>query len=482
MLPLGKIEMDRHERSRSPLLKLAAPSLEVRERLLADFARTFWLPSDGPDIPPWEGQRSAQVKRFRDGLVQMVEDAADLEETFFGSIQRSVAAWQRFTFFEDLARMSEILFRGPLEPRHADDIDFRLHSAWRSLRMTIADPEKSEKFTASTAEYRVSVVRVAMMLETARPPEAVYMDADFELPDARTLASLLSLRCERDDMEELQEMYRLICHKLSGCLCAWCDGPFDESSSAGLFDGSSSLVIPATIPKVFVPMCGHAIHTTCFGSQLVPDRNSGLRGHCRRCGLPYAWSSIDVDPLANAFCLLFGPYVDKRTTEMRIAGEIADSAVVGIADICNSFSLELGGLLSAASAWVLLARRHNFAEPEIVRIVGEEILRVLTPTEDEVCSGPLQPILLKGQAAVICPEDRDDEDEDVGSCCSLESRDAGNLDRRHLTEVFLPADEDLNAPSSPDQFSEPIDAGAEEVNIAPPLPEDGFTLPEAAWP
>merc|ERR1719296_118453 len=200
--------------------------------------------------------------------------------------------------------MSDVLFRGPIDTRHADDIDFRLHTAWREMRMTIADPDD---FTALTTDHRVSAVRVAMMLETARPPEADQMDGHFELPDPRTLASLMSMRCERDDVEELLEMYRLICQKLHGCICSWCSGPFDEGSSAGLFDGADSLVFPATIPKVFVPQCGHAIHTLCLGSMLVPDRHmAGRRGHCRRCDQPYAWLSLDVDPLTNAFCLLFG--------------------------------------------------------------------------------------------------------------------------------------------------------------------------------
>merc|ERR1719329_1753841 len=123
-------------------------------------------------------------------------------------------------------------------------------------------------------------------------------DPGYELPDARTLSSLLSMRCEKDDAEELMEMYRLLCQKLQGHRCVWCADPLDEQSAAGLFDGDT-LVVPTNIPKVLVPQCGHPIHTLCFGSQLLPDSQSGgARGHCRRCGLSYAWTSIDIDPMA----------------------------------------------------------------------------------------------------------------------------------------------------------------------------------------
>lgn len=281
-------------------------------------------------------------------------------------------------------------------------------------------------------------------------------------------------------------MYRLICQKLQGCSCTWCEGPFDESSSAGLYDGADTLVLPATVPKVFVLQCGHAIHTTCFGSQLVPDRQSGPRGHCRRCGLPYAWSSIDVDPLTNAFCLLFGPYVDKRVTEMRLAGEISDSAVLGIAEVCQSFSQELGGLLSPSSVWVLLARRHDFADPEAVMQVGDAVLRLFAPREpadDEECREPQQPLLLKSAATIICPEDRDDEDDQ--SCHSMESPSAADRDTRHLTEVFLPAP-GPEVHTSPEQDPEFMPGGAEEdarsTSSEADAPGAGLCLPEMVLP
>jgi len=350
--------------------------------------------------------------------------------------------------------------------------------------MTVTE---SEDFTSMTSDFRVSAVRVAMMLETARPPEASQLDGHFELPDARTLASLLSLRCEKDDVEELLEMYRLVCHNLGGVTCAWCCKPFDETSSAGLFDGADCMVFPATVPKVLVPQCGHAIHTLCFGSQLVPERQGGPRGLCRRCGLPYGWTSIDVDPMVNAFCLLFGPYVDKRTVEMSSVGEVSHAAVLGIAEVCQAFSLELGGLLSSASAWMLLAKRHDFTEPEALAAVGDAVLRLLAPLpppssalSEEGCGeeshrfGGLPPFPCG--TAVVCPEDRDEEQEEAGSACSVVSEEAAER-RKHLTEVFL-ADPSPDPDPEPDpEFPEPREASppSSPPPLPPPMPlvEDG---------
>uniref|UniRef100_A0A7S4VGJ9 Uncharacterized protein n=1 Tax=Alexandrium monilatum TaxID=311494 RepID=A0A7S4VGJ9_9DINO len=444
-------------RSRSPLL--TAPSPEAREAVLAEFARVFWLAPDGPDLPPWIGDRAARVVRFRDRLVAQAEAAArelDLDpETGYSRLSRdTVVRWQSFTFYEDTARMSDVLFRGPIEPRHANDVEFRLHSAWRRFQATVLD---FDDFGAAVRDFRVSAVRVAMMLETARPPEATQFDRHFELPDARTLASLLSLRCEKDDEEELLEMYRLVCQKLQGVSCAWCGKPFDESSTAGLFDGGETLTIPVSVPKLFVPQCGHPIHTLCFGSQLIPDGPCGLRGDCRRCGLAYSWTSIDFDPMINAFCLLFGGYVDKRAREMREAGEVAQSAVCSIAQVCQSFSQELGGLVSPSSAWLALVKRHSFAEPETVEIVGEMVLRLLLPPEpheDEVVREQL--CLNAANTAVIGPEDRSDGE---GSMAGDQEQE------KHLTEVFLP-DETLLLPPA-----ELADDG-EDVRNLPAVPDD----------
>lgn len=376
------------ERSRSPLRQCVL-SPEEQEAFLVQFAQHYWLPPDS-GLAPWQGTRAERVQRYRAQLLSEVEElvaeAADADPADFGPLldcaalrrsKESVLRWQRFVFLDDIARMSDVLFRGPIEPKHADEMDARLHDAWRRLRTMIPD---LGEFDALTAEFRVSAVKVAMMLETGRPSEAATFDVDFRLPDARTLSCLLSLRCDKDDAEELRELYRLLCQKLQGLTCAHCHEPFDESTSAGFFNGES-LVIPVTVPKVFVPQCGHAIHTLCLGSQILPE-DGGARGDCRRCGMPYAWSGIDVDPIVNAFCLMFGPYVDQRSQDMADDGKLSADAITKISEVCVNFSLELGGLVSATNAWLLLCRRHTFAEPEIVRIVGEEVLRLLTLPED----------------------------------------------------------------------------------------------------
>mmetsp|Transcript_58288 Transcript_58288/g.190067 ORF Transcript_58288/g.190067 Transcript_58288/m.190067 type:complete len:513 (+) Transcript_58288:84-1622(+) len=487
-------ERSRRFRSRSPRASSlsGAPSLDAREALLADFARLFWeAPDAAPPAPPWAGRRAEHVKRFRERLVCQAESAAALDSDDEGLADKlvgscgsnpskdNVVRWQRFTFFEDLARMSDVLFRGPVDPRHADDIDFRLHGAWRRLRSATPGLEEfAASLAACTADYRVSAVRVAMMLETERPPHAQLLDGGFMLPDARTLASLLSLRCEKDDVEELLEMYRLVCQRLEGCACAWCSKIFDESSSAGLFDGADALVFPATVPKIFVPQCGHAIHTLCFGSQIVPDRASGPRGLCRCCGLPYAWTLIDVDPMVNAFCLLFGPYVDRRAQEMAAVGEVSHAAVVGIAEACQCFAMELGGLLSAASAWTLLSKRHDFAEPEVVELLGASVLRLLAPPELEVeASLAGRRLLLQSGTTVIGPEDRPDDG--CGDGCNVEGSVCSGISeeeaehRRHLTEVFL-ADSDSDPDPEPSpEFPQQDSPSPVDSPLPPPILEDG---------
>mmetsp|Transcript_2045 Transcript_2045/g.4626 ORF Transcript_2045/g.4626 Transcript_2045/m.4626 type:complete len:442 (+) Transcript_2045:90-1415(+) len=411
-------------RSRSPL-RIAAPSLEVRETVLAEFARHYWAPPDEEGAPPWIGKRASEVMRFRERMVAQAEVAVKGLDPDFGELRLAkcsqpfkdlVVRWQRFTFYEDVARMSDVLFRGPIEPYHADSIDIRLHQAWRSLRTA---NQNLQEITAAVTEFRVSAVRVAMLLETARPPEADAFDSLFELPDARTLASLLTLRCEKDDMKELLEVYRLVCQKLVGMTCTWCGKPFDEHSTAGLFDSGENLLVPATVPMLFVPQCGHAVHTVCFGPQLIPDqKDCGVRGRCRRCGLTYAWTTIDIDPMINAFCLFFGPYVDKRTQEMCIAGEVSETAALSIAEVCQNFSLELGGLVSPASAWILLTKRHAFAEPEIIDLLSLSVMQFLVPQENAELER--QDFV---EPAVVGPDDRSDE--------SLDEED------RHVTEVFL---------------------------------------------
>lgn len=162
---------------------------------------------------------------------------------------------------------------------------------------------------------------------------------------------------------------------------------------------------------------------------------------------------------------------------MRAIGEISEGAVLGIAEVCQSFSLELGSLVSPASAWILLARRHSFTHPETVEIVGQAVLKLLAPSsvEGEACD---QLPLLIDRAAVICPEDRDD---DAGSCQSLESRGA-DRDGRHLTEVFLPAlDHDRSAHTSPDRDLEPVAGGAASADETDCSDGDIGGV-EVAWP
>ncbi|CAK9069165.1 Hypothetical protein SCF082_LOCUS34695, partial [Durusdinium trenchii] len=233
---------------------------------------------------------------------------------------------QRFVLLDDLARMSDVLFRGPIDPRHADEMDLRLHHAWRTLRHQIPD---LADFAQSTRDVRISAAKMAMMLETGRPTDLL-PDA-LELPDARTLSCLLSLRCEKDDAEELNELYRLLCQKLQGCSCSHCHRGFDESSSCGIFDGEQ-LTIPVTVPKVLVPPCGHALHTLCIGEQIIPNDSAESRGLCRQCGQPYGWTGIDVDPMVNAFCLMFGPYVDTRSQEMYAEKKLSTTAILSISE------------------------------------------------------------------------------------------------------------------------------------------------------
>jgi len=465
-------------RSRSP--RQQAPSTEAREALLTEFARFYWVPPDAEDVPPFAGRRALEIMRFRNRLLDEVESVSD---ELLGEVgdsccphhhptKASVFRWQRYTFFEDLTRMSDVLFRGPIEPRHALDVDHRLHLAWRRVRSTIGD---IELYMAEIIDFRVAAVRVAMMLETARPPEASQFDCLYQLPDARTLSSLLSLRCEKDDAEELMEMYRLVCQKLEGKRCTWCAEALDEASAAGLFDGST-LVVPSTVPKILVPQCGHPVHTLCFGSQLLPDqRGCGVRGHCRQCGLSYSWTSIDVDPIVSAFCLLFGSYVDKRASEMHAEGQIVRSAIMSITEICHNFSLELGGLIAPASAWMMLTKRHAFeCPPEAIDIISESVLDLLLPPPmgdaDELPREPLGPLV---NTAIIGPDDRLEDDD------SLSDASSGlREERRHLTEVFLPDVDELSDAG----FSEAAASDCGQSMEAPPADDDGFSPTELLPP
>eukprot|EP00929_Paragymnodinium_shiwhaense_P103621 TRINITY_DN67252_c0_g1_i2.p1 TRINITY_DN67252_c0_g1~~TRINITY_DN67252_c0_g1_i2.p1 ORF type:complete len:399 (-),score=46.68 TRINITY_DN67252_c0_g1_i2:45-1241(-) len=380
----------------------------------------------------------------------------------------TMTRWQRFSFYEDVSRMSDVLFRGPIDPRHQDEMSFRLHCAWRRLHGTIFD---MSKFNWTVRDFRTSAVQISMMLETARPPEAAEFDADFRLPDARTLASVLSLRCEKDDVSELLEMYRLVCQKLAGVSCTWCGQGFCEATAAGLFDGADSLTVPATVPKVLVPQCGHAIHTLCFGSQLIPDDDSGLRGLCRRCGAPYAWTSTDVEPMLDAFCLLFGTYVDKRAADMARSGEVIKSAVISIAQVCQCFSLELEGLVSPASAWNILSQRHKFEHPDTVHLICPLILDILDPIVGEIKEPPSARCMAVASPNSIACSDGDLEAE---ASCEEETGNGGAPVVETVTELFVP-DSPLALPGEFLSESEADDFSPEDHIADPWIPHgDSF--------
>jgi len=393
----------RSPRSRSPpLLRVLSP--EYQEEHLAEFARVYWTPPDSKEVPPWKGQRARAVQVFREHLVSQVELAAsDEDERFLLHTKEQLSTfwrrrilprWCAYTFFEDLAKMSDVLFRGPIDAAHAQDTDIRLSSAWRRISATIFDIEEFEEVVAP---FRVSAVRVAIILETARPAEAAAMDGLYELPDARTLASLLHLRCHKDFKEEIAEMYRLLFRKLGGTTCSWCSKPLDEDLS--LCDGCSDMAIPM-IPRVFVPQCGHAIHAVCFANMLVGDFDPSERGRCRQCFQPFGWSAIDVDPLVSAFCWNLGRYVDQGAQEIRATGEVLASRplVHSCAGACEAFSQELNGLISPSVAWIALTKRHCFLEREVVSLIGDLVLRALSMPPGSAASGEQENGSLVGEA------------------------------------------------------------------------------------
>jgi len=155
--------------------------------------------------------------------------------------------------------------------------------------------------------------------------------------------------------------------------------------------------------------------------------------------------------MINAFCLLFGNYVDRITRPMCEAGKVIREGVLSIAEVCQNFSLEANGLVSSTSAWMLLTKRHVFLDPEVVEAINDMVLDVLMPPDMARHPYPVQT-----STAVIGPDDRSDED-------SQDERD-----RQHVTEVFLPDQDILGPPSdgelppSPEEFA------------PPPLPEDDF--------
>eukprot|EP00913_Durusdinium_trenchii_P008409 g7897.t3 len=161
------------------------------------------------------------------------------------------------------------------------------------------------------------------------------------------------------------------------------DRTLGGGSSCGIFDGEQ-LTIPVTVPKVLVPPCGHALHTLCIGEQIIPNDSAESRGLCRQCGQPYGWTGIDVDPMVNAFCLMFGPY------EMYAEKKLSTTAILSISEVCVNFSLELSGLVSPSSIWLLLLRRHAFEHPDMDpwEINSEVPRRSLTLPEGEELEVP----------------------------------------------------------------------------------------------
>lgn len=360
------------------------------------------MDGDKPELkPPWVGERAKAIYAFRERMVKQVTQASEISDDnlvdmisghFRAPAEEDVHRWRRFTFFDDIARMSDVLFRGPIEPRHADDVDMRLHSALARISRTISD---TDVFCAAIKEYRVSSVHIAMLLETAKPPEII-AEGYYELPDARTLSGLLSLRCDKDDPEELLEIYRLICSKLRGIACPDCGGPLDEHTSAGFLDSEEALIFPISVPKIFVPHCGHAIHTLCFGHMLIPA-DAGFRGRCRACGDPFLWDTIDIEPMLNAFCLLFSPYIERKVHESEAIGEISQSAVLSVALFCRNFSDEMGGLVSPTSAWLTLSRRCGYEGT----LLGDHVMEVLLPPpehDDEIPQSRLHEDLSDGHS------------------------------------------------------------------------------------
>jgi len=433
--------MLRHRcRSRSPR-PIVPPSLRDREALLAEFVRLYWEPPDFPDAPPWTGQRAAKLVDFRERLTSEAERVAAIgeddddrhincEEALDG---RLVSRWQRFVAMYDLARMSDVLFRGPIESSHEVDIDVRLSRAMRRVHESVTDVGE---FLRHVAEFRVSAVNVAILLETSRGTHVEQAGDCEDLPDARTLAGLLTRRCGNDGCEEVIEMYRLLCQKLAGVACPMCGEGFDEAESAGCWavetgaPGSPT----ASVPKVLVPQCGHAVHTACFGEHLSSNVGAGPRGRCRCCGASFGWTSIDIDPLLSTFTEMNRTYFDSIL--VKVSDDVEDPLqdAIGVARACQNLAVESNGLVTAATAWLAIRHRYADSRPEVVDHFEGAMLQLLPLLEAErPCDRT--PLEFLTESVVIGPEDRSDADDDAS--CSSRSEGAKEFER-HVVEVFLP--------------------------------------------
>mmetsp|Transcript_34641 Transcript_34641/g.73772 ORF Transcript_34641/g.73772 Transcript_34641/m.73772 type:complete len:482 (+) Transcript_34641:354-1799(+) len=466
-------------RSRSPRAQaLLPPPLEVREAFISDFAALFWLRNKSIEDPPWCGEREARIRQFRERLVGLAEQAAPANEDWIDELLARphratidkvlLSRWQRFTFFDDLARLSDVLFRGPIDGRHAHEVDVRLLAAWQRLdSASLVFAAGPMHLNPKIRDYHISAVRIAVMLETERP-----LEEEEDIPDARTLATLLNLRCEKEGEEEVLEMYKVLCHKLTDCLCPGCSNPFDDVSSLGHFENPNS----GPVPKVLVPQCGHAMHSICFCSQLASDRAVGHRGCCRYCGLEYAWTTADVDPMIDAFCLVFGPHVDLKVREMAKERIWSEETILGFVQACERFSAESNGLLGPATIWRVFMRRYRFSQEDTIIVVSEEVLARLDPAADPPTAD--RTVILWGTGVAVV--DAEDESDTESGTSAPTEREAKN-DRTKVTNIFLASSElDPDPEPSPsceaasnaaDTASDSDDAW-ESLLPPPPLVED----------
>lgn len=449
--------------------------------MLAEFARHYWLPCDSPSTPPWSGERAKEVDRYRLWLVNQVEEAVgtpDLSLGLTAPCPKTVVRWQRFVFFEALAKMSEILYRGPITPELSYEVDANLTLTWRTLTKTIRD---MLEFSVLTKAYRVSAVSVVMMLEAARPPELSSCE-ELDLPDARTLTSLLSLRSDKDNIQEILEMYRLVYRKLEGFCCPLCHRPFEESASTGLWLGDGA-VVPIEVPKIFIPQCGHALHSSCFCTQLLREPQcSPACGRCRQCAAPYGWTPNDVDSLINIYCLMLGPKLDERAREGRTCRAIDTDALMNFVKASRNMSAELNEILSPASVWTLLIRRHRFKEGHFVDIIHHTVLDFLTPPPVEQSTSSN----LGGSTVAPGHDGFFDEGAESEGGWSANQEDCIPLSPEELegvgasaSEAFLPDPEveppDVESQGSPESVPEPEEEQPSATDIPAPMPRRDFT-------
>jgi hypothetical protein len=154
---------------------------------------------------------------------------------------------------------------------------------------------------------------------------------------------------------------------------------------------------------------------------------------------------------------------------MQAEDELNRNAILSIAEICQNFSLEMGGRVQPVSAWAMLRKRHNFeCSPDVLEVIHEVVLDILAPPPPELDDLPKEPPAPLVQTAVLCPEDRPEMDD-----CLSEASSGFLEEQKHLTEVFLP---DVDAYSDAG-CSEPGIEGAEN-----PQDDDEFSPTELLPP